>query len=198
MRLETAGYSNRAGRAINCDALLWREREFGLVAALCSAGSEKTAAVSAARLASLRLIELAEEVFCADDAREALRGVIKEAGADGFVGSVFDAALLTVRGGTAVWAGAGSAVLAVFADGEIRRFGETPDITAAETEISPGCALLAGSDGLWRQVSETECMIDLCKSQDAAQWLDYLLLRHLERSQLGGDSVSALLCIADE
>ena len=196
--LDMAGYSNRAGRASNCDSLIWRERDFGAAAALCSAQKERADIIGAARLASLRLLELAGEVRCADDADQTVRGVMKEICTDGFPDAVFDAALLMVREGRAIWAGAGSARLYVFADGSMRRFGASPDITSAETEFAPGDALLLGSGGFCRDVPGFECGIDLCKSKDAARWMEYLTLRNIERSQFSGDSVSVLLCISGE
>ena len=198
MRLEIAGYSNRAGCEVNCDALLWRERDFGMVAALCSVERKRIAAVGAAKLASLRLLEMAEEVYCAADAKETLRAAMKEICADGFPDAVFGASLLVVRDGLAAWAGAGSTRLYIFSKGGVRRLGASPDITAADSELAPGDALLLGSDGFCRNVAALECEIDLYKSRDAAQWLEYLTLRHAVRSRLEGGSFSLLLCAAVE
>ena len=80
----------------------------------------------------------------------------------------------------------------------MRRFGASTDITSAETKFAPGDALLLGSGGFCRDVPGFECGIDLCKSKDAARWMEYLTLRHIERSQFSGDSVSVLLCISGE
>ena len=54
------------------------------------------------------------------------------------------------------------------------------------------------SDGFYKALNSLEMQIDLFKSADAARWLDYMLLRHVDRLHMAGDSMSVLLCIAHE
>lgn len=198
MRYDSAGYSTRAGRDVNCDAMMWMERGYGISAALCSAANASAASVSAARLSALRLSELADEVLCREDAEKLLRQALKETGGEGIQHRLFAAAMVALRDKTVFWAGIGSAGLAVFSDGKVKRFGDSPEIVSAEFELAPGDALVMGSRGFFSHVDAMECMIDRHKSKDAAQWMDYLLLRNIERSQLEGDSISVWLCIAEE
>jgi Serine/threonine protein phosphatase len=51
------------------------------------------------------------------------------------------------------------------------------------------------SDGFWQFVFSVEMLTDLCKSKSAKQWLNYMLLRLIQRSHLEDDNLTALTCM---
>ncbi|MDR1441876.1 MAG: protein phosphatase 2C domain-containing protein [Bifidobacteriaceae bacterium] len=65
-------------------------------------------------------------------------------------------------------------------------------------ETQNGDAILACTDGLWQYVWDLEIEIDLVKSASAAEWLDAMLVRLVERSHLDGDNLTALAVIVEE
>jgi serine/threonine protein phosphatase PrpC len=82
----------------------------------------------------------------------------------------------------------------------IRLYDGRSHLTAAlgdERELEPhtgsatvdeGDSVLVCSDGFWQYVWDLEMEIDLAKSSGAADWLELMLLRLVQRSQLDGDN----------
>jgi serine/threonine protein phosphatase PrpC len=66
----------------------------------------------------------------------------------------------------------------------------TPHI--GEVSLADGDGVLVCSDGFWQYVWDTEMGIDLAKSQGAADWLELMLLRLVQRSRLDGDNITAV------
>lgn len=64
--------------------------------------------------------------------------------------------------------------------------------------LRPGDALLLCSDGFWQHVFETEMELDLCKSENAKDWLERMLIRLTMRSMLDGDNLTALTCLCEK
>lgn len=67
-----------------------------------------------------------------------------------------------------------------------------PVIRVYEELLSLGDAFLLCSDGAWEFLDDEEIAIDLLKSKRAKQWVEYLLLRMMERIQSGNDNITLL------
>lgn len=67
-----------------------------------------------------------------------------------------------------------------------------PVVRVYEELLSPGDAFLLCSDGAWEFLDDEEIVIDLLKSQSAQQWVEYLLLRMMERIKGGNDNLTML------
>ena len=61
---------------------------------------------------------------------------------------------------------------------------------AIETEA--GDAFLMCSDGFWEYLFETEMEIDLLKSRQPKDWVDFMLLRIVRRLKSESDNFSAI------
>jgi serine/threonine protein phosphatase PrpC len=66
-----------------------------------------------------------------------------------------------------------------------------PEPHTGSAALAPGDAVLVCSDGFWQYVWDLEMEIDLAKSQGAADWLELMLLRLVQRSRLDGDNLTA-------
>lgn len=59
-------------------------------------------------------------------------------------------------------------------------------------ELRNGDAFLICSDGFWEYVYEAEMEIDLLKAETAKKWAEYMLRRHLKRSECECDNFSVV------
>ena len=59
-------------------------------------------------------------------------------------------------------------------------------------DVEPGDAFLLCSDGFWEYIFETEMEIDLLKSAEPKEWVDFMLLRIVRRIKSGNDKLSAI------
>ena len=78
----------------------------------------------------------------------------------------------------------------------LRVLGETDNLKLTSYEPIPlrnGDAFLICSDGFWDFVYETEMETDLLKSDSAKRWGEFMLRRHLKRSQCNDDNFT-LVC----
>lgn len=68
----------------------------------------------------------------------------------------------------------------------------------SEAEIYAGITLLPGdafmlcTDGMWEYILDEEVLIDCLKSDNAAHWAEYLLLRLMNRIEGGNDNLTIL------
>lgn len=59
-------------------------------------------------------------------------------------------------------------------------------------DVEPGDAFLLCSDGFWEYLFETEMEIDLLKSAEPKDWVDFMLLRVVRRIKSDNDNLSAI------
>lgn len=76
--------------------------------------------------------------------------------------------------------------------------GVKPAILDAPRNILEGDAFLLCSDGFWEYLTELEMSADLAKSATAADWLQQMELRLLERAEAGNDNYTALAVFIGE
>jgi PPM family protein phosphatase len=76
--------------------------------------------------------------------------------------------------------------------------GVKPAILDAPRNVKAGDAFLLCSDGFWEYVTELEMTTDLAKSATAADWLQQMELRLLERAEAGNDNYTALAVFVGE
>ena len=65
-------------------------------------------------------------------------------------------------------------------------------------KMQEGDAFIVCSDGFWDYVYESEAEADLLKSDSAADWLKFMLKRHMHRSRNSGDNYTAICGIVSE
>jgi serine/threonine protein phosphatase PrpC len=76
--------------------------------------------------------------------------------------------------------------------------GVKPTILDAPRSVKAGDTFLLCSDGFWEYVTELEMSADLAKSATAADWLQRMELRLLERAETGHDNYTALAVFVGE
>jgi serine/threonine protein phosphatase PrpC len=67
----------------------------------------------------------------------------------------------------------------------------SPEPHTGQAALAEGDAVLVCSDGFWQYVWDLEMEIDLAKADTAADWLELMLLRLVQRSRLDGDNLTA-------
>lgn len=81
----------------------------------------------------------------------------------------------------------------------LRTLGSTeryePELYTPDVELKPGDAFLLCTDGAWEFIRDEEIAIDYLKSQNAANWVENMLLRVMERINGGNDNLSLLSVI---
>lgn len=73
-----------------------------------------------------------------------------------------------------------------------------PAIRAYEKPLCPGDAFFLCTDGAWEFLDDAEIVIDLLKSENARQWVEFLLLRLMERIKGGNDNLTMLAVMLKE
>lgn len=73
----------------------------------------------------------------------------------------------------------------------------SPDCSACPT-VAPGDAFLLCSDGVWEYLHDGEILVDLLKSDTAADWGRLLLTRVLSRIESGNDNLSLITVLVKE
>lgn len=71
-----------------------------------------------------------------------------------------------------------------------------PEMGGLDHPPKPQDAFLLCSDGFWENVYDTEMLADRLKSDLPNEWVDYMLIRHLERSKADGDNYSIIAIMA--
>lgn len=61
-----------------------------------------------------------------------------------------------------------------------------------QIQMLPGDSFLLCTDGFWEHIYEEEMSIDLLKSAQPTQWLDFMLTRILNRLTYGNDNLTAI------
>ncbi|MBE6884230.1 MAG: hypothetical protein E7487_06460 [Ruminococcaceae bacterium] len=190
MRFEVISYSNKAGRNVNCDRMVCMEKADKVSAVLCTAAGDAEEAIKKIKQCSLD----AMEQLCLLENTEMLGDVWQASGNEAVQG----AALLMIRGKKAAWYCEGAARVYLFSDGEQMEYSTEGSPCEEKTELKPGDAVIVCSQGFYNHVSSMEMEIDLCRSADAGEWLDNLLIRYLNSSGLSGESMSVLCCTVKE
>ena len=67
-----------------------------------------------------------------------------------------------------------------------------PDHGCVPGGVKPGSAFLLCTDGFWEYLFDEEILLDRLKSDTPRQWVEYMLLRVMERLTPGTDNLTAL------
>jgi len=187
MRFEVISYSSKAGMELNCDSVAWMDRDDSVSAVLCTA---EDASAEAAVKAKQRVGEIMEKIYPCKDG-ETAEEVCSAISCSGLGG----AAVLAVRGSSAVWQCRGSGRIYFFSENGITECSGKEQRAGGKTALQSGDAVMVCSEGFYSHISQTEMDIDLHRSENAAEWLENLLVRQLSESGAAGKSISVLLCM---
>ena len=71
-------------------------------------------------------------------------------------------------------------------------------IDTDSVELKSGDSFLLCSDGFWEYVYNEEILIDWLKADNPKEWINYMLLRHIQRTPENNDNFSVIAVCVEE